>query len=381
MNLKTTLSNTLNKFKTDKKSRIMVVSIIVIILVIFIFVSISINNHRIQIQNEQAKQVEIERQIQEEQIRLEKVKEEYSDLCKKYNDAVDTYNQSITNVNSFIDKISKYNLVQVSESFTEKDYINEDFNLFHEKGDDFSSIEQEIETIKAETDAIDNEYYSVCKIAYKAAINNYNVLAKEYNYLTCHSSIEYISDMPQKASIKKSTTFDINNRDFSEEELLNVIAGISDETNQLIPYYLVISQITAPSEKWVIQRIKNIPSIKSIMAVTPDNDPNGLLGKDGGYISCIYFSIDSIDQNSVKGSTIIEKGTDAGGAIEIYSTIEAALNRCDYLSQFDNTLLYSGSYTVVGTMVVRTSYQLSNQNQVTLTDQIVQVLTEIQNQE
>ena len=42
MNLKTTLSNTLNKFKTDKKSRIIVVSIIVIILVIFIFVAINI---------------------------------------------------------------------------------------------------------------------------------------------------------------------------------------------------------------------------------------------------------------------------------------------------------------------------------------------------
>lgn len=381
MNLKTTLSNTLNKLRADKKCRVIAISIFVIILVIVILASISINNHRIQVQNEQAKQAEIERQIQEEQIRLEMIKEEYSALCKKYNDAVDTYNQSITKVNSFIDKISEYNLVQVSESFTEKDYINEDFNLFHEKGDDFSSIEQEIETIKAETDAIDNEYYSVCKIAYKAAINNYNVLAKEYNYLTCHSSIEYISDMPQKASIKKSTIFDINNRDFSEEELLNVIADISEEMNQLIPYYLIISQITAPSEKWVIQRIKNISSIKSIMAVTPDNDPNGLLGKDGGYVSCIYFSIDSIDQNSVKGSTIIEKGTDAGGAIEIYPTIEAALNRCEYLSQFDNTLLYSGSYTVVGTVVIRTSYQLSNQNQVKLTDQIVQALTEIKNQE
>ena len=77
----------------------------------------------------------------------------------------------------------------------------------------------------------------------------------------------------------------------------------------------------------------------------------------------------------MKGDSIIAKGTDAGGAIEVYKTLEDALNRCDYLSQFDGTLLYSGSYTIVGTIVIRTSYKLTDEQQVELTNNIMQAFT------
>jgi len=112
--------------------------------------------------------------------------------------------------------------------------------------------------------------------------------------------------------------------------------------------------------------------------VTIENDPNGLLGKEGGYVSCIYFTVKDIPSASVKGNSIVEKGTDAGGAIEVYESLEYALNRCDYLSQFDGTLLYSGSYAIIGTMVVRTSYKLGNSEQVTLTNEITKLLTSVE---
>jgi len=43
--------------------------------------------------------------------------------------------------------------------------------------------------------------------------------------------------------------------------------------------------------------------------VTIENDPNGLLGKEGGYVSCIYFTVKDIPSASVKGNSIVEKGT------------------------------------------------------------------------
>lgn len=88
-----------------------------------------------------------------------------------------------------------------------------------------------------------------------------------------------------------------------------------------------------------------------------EHDPNQLLGRT----SCVYFSVKQISTDAVSGSDIVEKGTDGGGAIEVYANVEDAKNRCDYLKQFDNTLLYSGAYALIGTMVIRTSYLLSNE--------------------
>ena len=97
------------------------------------------------------------------------------------------------------------------------------------------------------------------------------------------------------------------------------------------------------------------------------------------YTSCIYFTINQIDTSQIRGSDVIAKGTDAGGAIEVYSTVDSALNRCEYLSQFDDSMLDSGSYTIIGTVVVRTSYKLSEQEQVSLTNEITQALTAVNN--
>ena len=57
------------------------------------------------------------------------------------------------------------------------------------------------------------------------------------------------------------------------------------------------------------------------------------------------------------------------------ATVEDAEARCEYLSGFDGTVLYSGSYAIVGTMVIRTSYKLTNEQQLALTDKITSAVT------
>ena len=81
---------------------------------------------------------------------------------------------------------------------------------------------------------------------------------------------------------------------------------------------------------------------------------------------------------TVPGNNIVAKGTDAGGAVEIYATLEEAQARVEYLAGFDGTILYSGSYAIVGTMVIRTSYKLADEQQLLLTHAITMALTSVE---
>lgn len=144
---------------------------------------------------------------------------------------------------------------------------------------------------------------------------------------------------------------------------------------------LIQKQVTAPSDDFVLERLKQIDTILSLAAVTSSNDPNGLLGKEGGYIGCIYFSDSRVDKTQLNLKpgeyNVIAMGTVGGGAIEIYATIEEAETRNAYLSTYDGTDLDPGSHVVVGTMVVRTSSKLTDEQQMELTSQIVALLTEL----
>lgn len=114
-----------------------------------------------------------------------------------------------------------------------------------------------------------------------------------------------------------------------------------------------------PTEEFIIAGLREIPNIVDIAAATEYNDPNGQLNKEGGYISHVFFSVDVIDQDQIYGVTLIDKGTDAGGSIEVYKTKRDAEKRDRYLASFDGTVLTSGSHKVVGTCVVRTSHELA----------------------
>lgn len=154
------------------------------------------------------------------------------------------------------------------------------------------------------------------------------------------------------------------------------IRTIVDLSDYLTENIRILEQITAPSKAWVAERLQNVDDILEIQAVTPDNDPNGLLNKeDGGYTACIYFTSTGIN---VDGDSPVSKGTDGGGAIEVYGTLEDAEARCEYLHGFDNTILYTGSYAIVGTMVIRISYIYTTEEQYEMTNRITKELTKLE---
>ena len=51
----------------------------------------------------------------------------------------------------------------------------------------------------------------------------------------------------------------------------------------------MLKNVTAPSESFVTERLRKVDTVVQAGAVTKENDPNGLLGKKGGYTACVYF--------------------------------------------------------------------------------------------
>lgn len=184
-----------------------------------------------------------------------------------------------------------------------------------------------------------------------------------------------IPDLPKK-------TADINAETKKLSEPLDyssVINNISEKQTAYQNSVLQMKQITNPNEDFVIQRLKGIPNISGYQAVTEDHDPNGNLNKQGGYTSTVYFSTPLIDQSSVYGNDIVDKGTECGGAIEVYASEEDAEKRDSYLASFDGAgMLNSGSHKVLGTIVIRTSTQLTATQQNEFTNNITNKLLELQ---
>ena len=182
-----------------------------------------------------------------------------------------------------------------------------------------------------------------------------------------------IPDLPKK-------TADINAETKKLSEPLDyssVINAISEKQTAYQNSVLQMKQITNPNEDFVIQRLKGIPNISGYQAVTEDHDPNGNLNKQGGYTSTVYFSTPLIDQSSVYGNDIVDKGTECGGAIEVYASEEDAEKRDSYLASFDGAgMLNSGSHKVLGTIVIRTSTKLTATQQNEFTNNITNKLLE-----
>lgn len=138
-----------------------------------------------------------------------------------------------------------------------------------------------------------------------------------------------------------------------------------------------LKQITAPSQNFVEERLKEIKSNTEVKSVTESNDPNGQLNKQGGYVASVYF-INNQVKNSVPGSDAVDKGNDAGGNVEVYKTKEEAEKRNTYLSAFDGQgMLNPGSHYVHGTLVIRTSSHLTASQQNELTKEIYNKLIEL----
>lgn len=181
-----------------------------------------------------------------------------------------------------------------------------------------------------------------------------------------------ITEMPETENEIISVNDALNGIDYSD-----ILSNLSEKQAALERSIKQYALVNAPTEAYIIECLKKVPNVIDISAVTEDNDPNGHLNKAGGYTAQVYFSSDLINQDEIDGITVIDKGTDCGGSIEVYSTVKDANSRNDYLASFDGGIFASGSHIVVGTVLVRTSDKLTASQQKEMEANIIAILTEI----
>lgn len=132
--------------------------------------------------------------------------------------------------------------------------------------------------------------------------------------------------------------------------------------------------VMAPSAEYVITCLDNVDTITGIeLDNLSDNSAISSSGLENA-IATIYFSSNLIEETDPSKS-VKEQGTDGGGSIDIFSTVEDAEARNEYLSGFDNGLFDSGYHTVLGTLVIRTSKHLDEEEQENFEADIISALT------
>ncbi len=218
---------------------------------------------------------------------------------------------------------------------------------------------------------------------YNNAVNGFNKAVEEYNGIVVKGDVKAVSDLPESMETIHLQSTDLfsmigvslsNN---SSEKIRKDTDTVRELTTDNENAIAIVNQLICPKQDLVNQRLKSIDSIKGIEAVTKENNPDGLLNKDGGYYGCLYFTTNLIDEKTIPGKSIVDKGTDAGGSVELYNSLDDAKKRCEYLASYDGTILTTGSYVLVGTMVIRTSFKLDDNEQYKLTDSIIKAMTTV----
>ena len=188
-----------------------------------------------------------------------------------------------------------------------------------------------------------------------------------------------IGEMPKATKDILSRTKELSTPVDYSDELTSLSTAYTNLENSKKQY----KQVVNPSEEFVMQRILTVDDVADARAVTEDQDPNGNLHKAGGYTSTIYFESKTVNQSDVYVSgeyadVLIDKGTDAGGAIEVYENVEDSEKRRDYLATFDGTIFANGTHTVIGTVLVRTSNELTATQQKELEQKVIDALTRLE---
>lgn len=140
-----------------------------------------------------------------------------------------------------------------------------------------------------------------------------------------------------------------------------------------------LKQVTNPKEAFLIERAKTVGTITNVETATEENDPNKLLGKSDGYTSYIAMKSSLVTDDYYKDMSPVEAGVNGGAVIEAYKTKKDAKAREKYLASFDKSgALSSGSHMVIGTLVVRTSNELTATQQKELEKNIIDALIRLE---
>ncbi len=138
-------------------------------------------------------------------------------------------------------------------------------------------------------------------------------------------------------------------------------AAISDFEKSVQIY----DNINNPTEEFVEERLAEISTVTGTL---PATEPTG----SNAPVCAVYFNDSRVSSDKEK----VSENVYGGGAVELCGTAEAAEERDLYLATFDGAAFTRGYHTVLGSMVIRTSPDLTTGQQEKMAEQIIAVLTE-----
>lgn len=241
----------------------------------------------------------------------------------------------------------------------------------------------EVERIESEEIKLDEEIKSTQDYIAKGLtpLDETKITELEEAIRSAKESKKDVPEMPEEESEIRAVT----ENKLKKIEYTTVLSSIQEKKTNLENSVKQFKQLTNPTSDFILERLKNVTLIIGMSAITEETDPYGDLNKAKSYTGMVFFASSLVNQDEVyvdetmsKGDIYIDKGTAAGGAIEIYTTVEGAKKRDDYLGSFDGTVLSSGKHTVVGTVIVRTSHLLPASKQDELERSIVEVLIRLE---
>lgn len=187
--------------------------------------------------------------------------------------------------------------------------------------------------------------------------------------------------------LDKSTKKDLEKAIASADEASDdaAYAEVTKDINEASKAYedsiKQLKQVTNPKESFIVERLKTVESATDVEAATEETDPNNKMNKAGGYTSYVAMrsSLVKDEYGFLAEETTVENGTDGGAVVEAFKTVDNAKKRNEYLATFDGTgMLDPGSHTVVGTLVIRTSSELTVTQQKELEQDVIEALTRLE---
>lgn len=192
----------------------------------------------------------------------------------------------------------------------------------------------------------------------------------------CKTTVEGTEIPKMKSSVEdiNAQTNDLKAIDFSadKKELEDAMKAFEDSQKK---YKLVDN----PTRDYILSRVGKVKGIDEITFLTEKNDPTKKIGKSSQYYAKIVFHSVKVDHYGYdnKLETLAEIGNPAGGCVEAFKTVEDAEKRDAELKNLEGTIASPGSHKVIGTLVVRTSDELTASQQRKLEAALVKELTRL----
>lgn len=299
---------------------------------------------------------------------------EYNGMCADYNANIDAYNAKAAELNEENSKLDE--AISLANQAVMNNELAYDETLRKQLS---TSLEKAKEERQDNCEMFDH----VTEIQEDPALKKLWIFASQVEAATQAVQAD-IESLQSKTAEMQNILGDLSGAHYDK-----TIALLGKKTEELQNSCQVMAQITNPAEIFVEERLKSCGDISAVRQVTTEHDPEGLLTNGSGCQQCLYYAATVLNPEGIADYDLVEQGIAAGGSVEVYENEGQAITRCTQLSAVPEAPEVAEgeeapaeepqvSYQfTLGTMVIRMSPSLSQEQVDALLNQITEALTRV----